>query len=153
MLGAYDNRTPPARHIHSIPRRHGARSAIVVVAVAALAAASFVAWHYITRGDVSASVTSCTETFGNEYLPGVTGTVNVPIRVPVGSVVIVNLHNNTAHYVSVVLQDADGHPVSPADGPDSVALQPHETRAVKYRGAGCPAKVRAVPIRTSATPD
>lgn len=125
----------------------------MVVAIVALAAAAFVAWRYITRGDVSTSVTSCTQTMGNEYLPGVTGTVNVPILVPVGSVVSVNLHNNTAHYVSVVLQDPDGHPVSPAGGPDSVTLQPHETRAVNYRGTGCPAHVRAVPIRTSATPD
>jgi hypothetical protein len=117
-----------------VRRTRRGRSTIVTVAVVALAVAFVVGFRYVTRGDVSVKVTSCNETYGQEYLPGgVTGRVNVPAVIPNGTAVGVRLRNNTGRYVQVDLQDGHGNSL-PHGGAALVILGPHETRQLGYSG-------------------
>lgn len=100
----------------------------------ALAVSLVVGFRYVTRGDVSIKVTSCNETYGQEYLPGGgTGRIPLPAVIPDGTAVGVRLRNNTNRYLQVDLRDGHGNSLTHG-GADLVILGPHETRQVGYSG-------------------
>lgn len=134
--------------LRPLPRTHRVRSTVVGVAVVALAVSAFVGFRYLTRGDVSTDVTSCHMRFVPQNLPaGSTGRVNVPGAMAAGSVVKVSLQNNTDRFITVEMQDSDGHRMARTLGRNEpLELEPHEsTEETYYASRPCDKlKIKAV---------